>query len=99
MNEWDINPDLGQVKENLRKEYEENIEFLKTFTTPAGKKVLEWLKLHTLEAPTWWPSQSEKFGYFREGQNSLVRQLEKKIQQARDYQENTDDRRKRSKRN
>lgn len=87
MNDWDIKPDLQQVAESQKKQYEENMDFYKAFGTQSGKKVLEWLTKNTLDSPTWWPSQSEKFGYFREGQNSLVRQLKSKIQQAKDYQE------------
>jgi hypothetical protein len=87
VSDWDIKPDLEQVEISRQKQYEENMDFYKAFSTPSGKKVLEWLTKHTLDSPTWWPSQSEKFGYFREGQNSLVRQLKSKIQQAKDYQE------------
>lgn len=87
--DWDIptETDKGNLEEARQKEYEQNIDFMKTFSTASGKKVLDWLESNTLGSPTWWPSQSEKFGYFREGQNSLVRQLKSKIQQARDYKE------------
>jgi hypothetical protein len=87
--DWDIKTerDTSKIEEVSQKEYEENLDFLKAFSTTSGKKVMEWLTLHTLDSPTWWPAQSEKFGYFREGQNSLVRQLKAKIQQAKQYQE------------
>ncbi len=87
---WDIGkeqPDLAQVELAKQKDYELNVLFLTTFSTPSGKKVLEWLTANTLDSPTWWPAQSKKFGYFREGQNSLMRQIKAKIQQAKDYQE------------
>lgn len=86
---WDIKneADKTQIEEANKKEYEVNHLFHKTFSTDSGKKVLEWLILHTLESPTWWPSQPKEFGYFREGQNSLIRQIKDKIEKAKNYQE------------
>ena len=88
--DWDFGsqaPDVAQVEQAKIKEYETDVEFLKCFSTASGKKVLEWLCLHTLESPTWWPAQETSYGYFREGQNSLMRQVKAKIQRAKDYQE------------
>lgn len=89
-NDWNFgagetNTEQLELKE--QKDYEENIVFLRAFATPAGKQVLDWMVTHTLESPTWWPTQKPEFGYFREGQNSLVRQLQAKIKQAKQYQE------------
>lgn len=88
--DWNIGgeqPNIEQVEAAKQKEYETDVLFLKTFSTPTGKQVLEWLVTHTLDSPTWWPTQPKEFGYFREGQNSLMRQIKKKIQNAKDYQE------------
>lgn len=83
-------PDTRAVAEKQKLAYEENYDFLATFDTPSGKKVLEWLIKHTLETPTWWPdadyNKSVANGFWREGQNSLVRQIKAKIQLAKDYQ-------------
>ena len=87
---WDIvseTTDKAQLEEQNKAQYEENIHFQRTFTSPNGKKVLEWLTKYTLETPTWWPGQDTSRGFFREGQNSLVRQIISKIEQAKNYQE------------
>ena len=87
---WNLDePDTSQVKLSAQIQYEENVDFLKAFSTPSGKKVLEWLTAHTLDTPTWWPSadynKSVANGFYREGQNCLVRQLLSKIKQAKEY--------------
>lgn len=90
--DWgDFTPNTEALVEANRKQYEENIDFLKAFSTPSGKRVLEWLKKHTLDTPTWWPAadydKAVANGFFREGQNSLVRQLINKIDMAKNYKE------------
>lgn len=90
--EWEIGqpePDKSQIEEAELKQYEINHLFLNTFSTPSGKKVLEWLEQHTLNTPTWWPDadydKAVANGFFREGQNCLVRQIKYKIEQAKQY--------------
>ncbi len=91
---WNIvppEPNVEQVEEAKKKAYEEDIDFLTTFSTAAGKRVLHWMVSHTLDTPTWWPDadydKAVANGFFREGQNSLIRQIKAKIQNARNYQE------------
>lgn len=86
---WDLTQeqDKTSIEETQRKQYETDHLFATCFGTPSGKKVLEWLSLHTLDSPTWWPGKPTDYGYFREGQNSLIRQIKAKIQNAKDYQE------------
>ncbi len=55
----------------------------KTFSSDEGRKVLAWLRGMTIEAPAWVPGQDASYGYAREGQNSLVREIERRIQRAR----------------
>lgn len=90
--QWDdLEPKLENIEEAASKAYELNIHFLRTFSTPSGKKVLEWLTSHTLDTPTWWPSadyqKAVANGFFREGQNSLVRQILHNIDNAKSYKE------------
>lgn len=51
-----------------------------TFSTPSGKEVLSWLRENTIEAGTWLSSlpyeKAVAHGFAREGQNSLVRDIE-----------------------
>jgi hypothetical protein len=55
----------------------------KTFSSDEGRKVLAWLRDMTIEAPAWVPGQDSSYGYVREGQNSLVREIERRIVRAR----------------
>ncbi len=90
---WDIahEADKQPIEEARRKQYEIDHNFHKTFSTASGKIVLEWLISHTLDTPTWWPdadyNKAVANGFFREGQNCLVRQIKDKIKRAKEYQE------------
>lgn len=45
------------------------------FDSQHGQIVLEWLKDAFLHQPTWAPGFDTDFGFFREGQNTLIREL------------------------
>jgi hypothetical protein len=92
--QWNLDePSTEHIEAMRAKRYEEDIHFLKAFSTPSGKLVMDWLAKHTLDSPTWWPQgdydKSIASGFFREGQNSLVRQLKAKMENARTYKETT----------
>jgi hypothetical protein len=55
----------------------------RVFSTDDGIKLLAWLRATTIEQPTWFPGEDPSHGYAREGQNSLVRELERRIKRAR----------------
>ena len=55
----------------------------RVFSTDDGVKLLAWLRATTIEQPTWFPGEDPSHGYAREGQNSLVRELERRIKRAR----------------
>jgi len=79
---WDFfepQPDEGKPAEK------QDIDILisKTFGSDEGQKVLAWLRGLTIEAPAWVPGQDASYGYAREGQNSLVREIERRIVRAR----------------
>lgn len=57
--------------------------FAQTFETPAGREVLQWLRKRTIEQPSWVPGQDPGQGYCREGQNSIVRDIERRIARAK----------------
>ena len=82
MEGWDFfepQPDEGKPAEK------QDIDILisKTFSSEEGQKVLVWLRGLTIEAPAWVPGQDASYGYAREGQNSLVREIERRIVRAR----------------
>ena len=53
------------------------------FNTPDGLKVLKHLASTTLDQPCWYPGTEPSNGYFREGQNSLIRQINSRIRRAK----------------
>ena len=53
------------------------------FNTPDGLKVLKHLASTTIDQPCWFPGNDPSHGYFREGQNSLVRQINSRIRRAK----------------
>jgi hypothetical protein len=57
--------------------------YLRAFSTEAGQKVLRQLRMQTIEQPTWYPGEDASHGFAREGQNSLVREIERRIKRAR----------------
>tara|TARA_Y100000592_G_scaffold101006_1_gene184467 strand:- start:3154 stop:3402 length:249 start_codon:yes stop_codon:yes gene_type:complete len=73
---WDFAP-VEQDIDELDKMY------LRTFASEAGQKVLRHLRMQTIEQPTWYPGEDASHGFAREGQNSLVREIERRILRAR----------------
>jgi hypothetical protein len=56
--------------------------YLRVFGSEDGQKILEHLRSLTIEQPTWYPGEEASHGYAREGQNSLVREIERRIKRA-----------------
>ncbi len=57
--------------------------YFRVFNTEDGQKVLKHLRAITIEQPSFIPGESASYGYCREGQNSIVREIEKRVQRAR----------------
>ena len=57
--------------------------FARTFDTEEGKKVLEYLIARTMHQPTWIPGGDTSFGFAREGQNSIIREIQSRIERAK----------------
>jgi len=59
----------------------------KTFRTPTGKRVLEYLTERYIKSPVCMPGREEGQGYYREGQNSVIRMFHNAIlrQERGDY--------------
>jgi len=55
----------------------------KVFSTEDGKKLLLHLKKTYLDAPTWTPGYENSFGYFRDGQNTIIREILLKLRRAK----------------
>jgi len=56
---------------------------LRVFSTSDGSKLLSYLRSVTIEQPTWYPGEESSHGYAREGQNSLIREIERRLIRAR----------------
>jgi len=61
-----------------------DMAFATTFSTQEGKKVLEHLKSITVDQPSFSPGGEASVGFWREGQNSIVRQILNRIRRTRD---------------
>ena len=79
---WDeINANADKDNKKLHdKQLDLDRLYKKTFRTPEGQKVLEHLESITLEQPCWIPGQNHSLGYAREGQNSIVREIKKRLE-------------------
>jgi hypothetical protein len=55
----------------------------RTFASDEGQKVLAWMRDFYLERPCWQPGADASLGQFREGQNSVIRDIELRIKKAR----------------
>lgn len=58
--------------------------YLRVFGGDDGQKLLTHLRSLTIEQPTWYPGEDASHGFAREGQNSLVREIERRMQRARE---------------
>tara|TARA_R100001086_G_C11816667_1_gene253035 strand:- start:906 stop:1169 length:264 start_codon:yes stop_codon:yes gene_type:complete len=70
-------------REGVLDQLELDKSFARTFETEEGKKVLKYLISRTLNQPTWVPGGDTSFGYAREGQNSIVREIQTRIERAK----------------
>ena len=49
--------------------------YMRVFTSEEGQKVLDHLRSITIDQPAWTPGTEPSYGYSREGQNSIVREI------------------------
>ena len=62
---------------------EHDVAFARTFSGEYGEKVLSYLRRRTLDEPSWVPGQPTDNGAWREGQNSIVREIVRRRERAR----------------
>ena len=80
---WDeIEPDLTIPEDRKRDDLD--ILIARTFSTENGQKVLAWLRETYLENPSWQPGAESSYGFYREGQNAVVRDIEKRIKRIKE---------------
>lgn len=56
---------------------------LRVLASEDGEKLMKWLRATLLEQPVAVPGSDSSYAYYREGQNSIIRDLESRIQKAR----------------
>jgi hypothetical protein len=56
---------------------------LRVLSSEDGEKLMKWLRATLLEQPVALPGGDPSYAFYREGQNSVVRDLEARIQKAR----------------
>lgn len=82
---WDA---LRAVEPELRKDVvdmQDDVDrlYLRVFGSDDGQELLQHLRSQTIEQPTWYPGEEASHGYAREGQNSIVREIERRMKRAR----------------
>jgi hypothetical protein len=60
-----------------------NLLVAKTFGSDAGQKVLEWMREFYLERPCWEPGAEASLGYWKSGQQAVIRDIEARIRKAK----------------
>lgn len=53
------------------------------FLTDDGEKVMKHLERAYMNQPCWAPGYSTDYGFFREGQNTLIRELKARMSRAK----------------
>jgi len=71
--------DVSQATEDINK------LCLRVLGSEDGQKLLHWLRDALIEQPVAVPGADPSFAFYREGQNSVVRDLEARISKARRY--------------
>lgn len=79
---WDdIEPDVTVPEDRQRDDFD--ILIARTFSTENGQRVLAWLRETYLENPSWQPGAESSYGFYREGQNAVIRDIEKRIKRIK----------------
>ena len=69
--------DVNQAREDLDR------LALRVLGDEDGQKLMDWLRQSVLEQPVALPGSDSSYAYYREGQNSMVRDLEARLIRAR----------------
>jgi hypothetical protein len=84
---WDeLEAPVGQDVRDTQQAVEDlNKLCLRVLATEDGQKLMGWLRSALLEQPVAVPGADPSHAFYREGQNSVVRDLEARITKARKY--------------
>lgn len=76
----EINTDIREAQQAVD---DLNKLCLRVLASEDGKKLMSWLRSAILEQPVAVPGSDSSYAYYREGQNSIIRDLESRILKAR----------------
>jgi hypothetical protein len=81
---WDgLDADVNAFRvRDIDKQREEDLLFAKTFGTKEGIKLLEYLTKRFLDQPCFVPEAKPRYGYMREGQNSIIREIKTRVRRG-----------------
>ena len=74
---------VKQTKNQHQDQQELDRLYLRVFTTADGEKLLKHLQSKTVDQPAWIPGAEPSYGYAREGQNSIVREIQSRMERIR----------------
>ena len=75
-----VEPETRKTQQNEQDDIDRL--YLRVFGSDDGQKLLTHLRSLTIEQPTWYPGEDASHGFAREGQNSLVREIERRTRRA-----------------
>jgi len=80
---WDgVNSTVEPFRQDKNEQRDLDTCFAQCFQTESGKKVLEYFEKITIDQPAWIPSADPSYGYAREGQNSIIREIKQRIRRT-----------------
>jgi hypothetical protein len=82
---WDdLEQELPVENNNVdQKRDDTNRLCLRVLGTEDGEKLMEWLRQTIVEQPVALPGSDPSYAYYREGQNSIIKDLEARLIKAR----------------
>lgn len=72
------------IRDDKQQREDMNKLCLRVMNTEDGKKLMDWLRQTIIEHPVAVPGADPSFAFYREGQCSVVRDLEFRIKQAKE---------------
>lgn len=74
----------SDIRDEMQRREDLNKLCFRVLASADGKKLMEWLRQTILEHPVAVPGADSSYAYYREGQCSVVRDLENRIKLAKE---------------
>lgn len=80
---WGIDNLREDLQHKTKEQHEAMLDtcrdYAECFSTPSGMRVLENIRKMLNNQPTWNPDLDPRYGFYREGQNDILRHIENRI--------------------